>query len=269
MVNRWGKSGNCDRFYFLGSKIITNSDCGQEIKRYFLLGRKAMSNLDSVLKSRDITLPTNVCIVKATFFPSSLYRPEGCTIKKAEDWKIDTFKLWWRRQPSGLQEKKSNQSILKEINLEYWLEGLMLKLKLQYFSQLMWRADSLEKSLMLGKTEGRRRRGRRSWDDWMPSLTQWTWGWTNSRGQWRIGETGVLQSTGLQKVGHDLETEQQQQGKLGFLGSSVVKNLPVNAGDTNLIPGLGRFPWRRKWQPTPVRLPGKSHGQGSPADSKS
>ena len=148
-------------FIFLGSKIIVDSDFSHEIKRCLLLGRKAMTNLDSALKSKDITLPTKVHIVKVLVFPVVMYGCESWTIKKAEHWRNDDFKMWcWRRLLRvPWIARKSNQSILKEISPKYSLEGLMLKLKLQYFGYLMWRAYSLEKSLMLGMTEGRRKRG--------------------------------------------------------------------------------------------------------------
>ena len=134
-------------FIFLGSKITADSDCSHEIKRHLLLGRKSMTNLDGVLKSRDIILPTKVCIVKAMVFPVVMYRCENCTVKKAEHQRIDAFKLWCWRRPLRVPwtARRSNQSILKEINPEYSLEGLMLKLKLQYFDHVMQRADSLEK----------------------------------------------------------------------------------------------------------------------------
>ena len=144
-----------------GSKITADGECSHEIKRGLLLGRKIMSNLDSVLKSRDITLPTKVCLVKAVVSPGVMYGCESWTKKKAERWRIDAFELWyWRRLLRvPWTARRSNQSILKEINPEYSLEGLMLKLKLQYFGHLIRRTDSLEKILMLGKIEGRRRRG--------------------------------------------------------------------------------------------------------------
>ena len=146
-------------FTFLGSKIIADGDCSHEIKRHLLLGRKAMTNLDSILKSRDITLLTKVHLVRAMVFPVVMYGCESWTTKKVECWRIDAFELWcWRRLLRvPWTARRSNQSILKEINPEYSLEGLMLKLKLQYFGHLMRRTDSLEKILMLGKTEGRRR----------------------------------------------------------------------------------------------------------------
>ena len=159
-------------FMFLGSKITADGDCSHEIKRHLFLGRKAMTSLDRVLKSRDITLPIKVCLVKAIVFPVVVYECESWTIKKAEHQRIDAFELWcWiklLRVPwTG---RRSNQSILKEINCKYSLEGLIMKLKLHYFSHLMWRADSLEKPLMLGKTEGRRMRGQQRMR-WLVSIT--------------------------------------------------------------------------------------------------
>ena len=144
-----------------GSKITVGGDCSHEIKRCLLLGRKAMTNLDSILKSRDITLPRKVCLVKAMVFPVVRYGCESWTVKKAERWRIDAFELWcWRRLwRVPWTAKRSNQSILKEISPEYSLKGLLLKLNLQYFGHLMQRTDSLEKTLILGKIEGRRRRG--------------------------------------------------------------------------------------------------------------
>ena len=158
------------------SKITADHDCSHEIKRYLLLGRKVMTNLDSISKSGDITLPTKVCLVKAIVFPVVMYGCESWTVKKAEHWRTDAFELWrWRRLLRvPWTARRSNQSILKEISPDYSLEGLMLKLKLQYFGHLMWRTDSLEKTLMLGKIEGGRRDDR-GWDGWMASLTQWTW----------------------------------------------------------------------------------------------
>ena len=148
-------------FLFLGSKITVDHDCSNEIKRRLLLGRKVMTNLDSILKSRDITLPTKVHLVKAMVFPVVMYGCESWTIKKAEHRRIDAFELWcWRRLSRvPWTTRRSNQSILKEINSEYSLEGLILKLKLPYFGHLIRRAGSFEKTLMLGKIEGGRRRG--------------------------------------------------------------------------------------------------------------
>ena len=148
-------------FIFGSSKIIADGDCSHEMKRRLLLRRKAMTNLDSILKSRDITLLTKVCLVKAMVFLVVMYGHENWTIRKAECWRIDSFELWcWRRLLRvPWTARRSSQLILKKISPEYSLEGLMPKLKLQYFSHLMQRTDSLEKTLMLGKTEGRRRRG--------------------------------------------------------------------------------------------------------------
>ena len=142
-----------------GSKITADGNCSHEIKRRLLLGRKVMTNLDSILKSRDITLPTKVCLVKDTVFSVVMYGYGSWTIKKAECQRIDAFELWcWRRLLRvPWTARRSNHSILKEISPEYSLEGLMLKLKLQYFGHLMRRADSLEKTLTLGKIEGGRR----------------------------------------------------------------------------------------------------------------
>ena len=149
-------------FIFLVSKITAGGDCSHEIKRHLLLGRKAMTNLDSILKSRDIILPTKVHLVKAMVFPVVIYGCESWIIKKAEHQRTDAFELWcWRRLLRvPWTARRSNSSILKEISPECSLEGLMLKLQLQYFGHRMQRTDSLEKTVMLGKTEGRRRRGR-------------------------------------------------------------------------------------------------------------
>ena len=149
-------------FIIWGSKITADGDCSLEIKRGILLGRKVMTNLNSILKSRDITLPTKVCLVKAMIFPVVMYRCECWTIKKVECWRINSFELccWRKLLRVPWTARRSNQSILKEISPGCSFEGLMLKLKLQYLGHLMQRTDSLEKTLMLGKTEGRRRRGR-------------------------------------------------------------------------------------------------------------
>ena len=161
MANRRGKAETVTDFIFLGSKITVNDDCSHKIKRSLLLGREVMANLDSMLKSGDITLPTKVRPVKAVVFPVVMYRCDSWTIKKAERQRIDAFEVWcWSRLLRvPWTARRSNQSILKEISPEYSLEGLMLKLKLQYFGHLIQRTDSLQKTLMLGKIEGRRRRG--------------------------------------------------------------------------------------------------------------
>ena len=176
-------------FIFPGSKITADGDNNHEIKRCLLLGRKAMTNQDSILKSRDITLPTKVQLVKAMVFPVVMHGCESWTIKKAQHWRIDAFELWcWRRL---LRVPRTvRRSILKEISPEYSLEGLMWKL--QYFGHLMRRTDSLEKTLMLGKIEGRRRRHNRGWDGWIASPTQRAWVWASSGNWWWTGKPGVL-----------------------------------------------------------------------------
>ena len=158
-----GESVTVADFIFLGSKITADGDCSHEIKRCLLLGGKDMSNPDSIFKSRDITLPTKVCLVKAVVFPVVMYGYESWMVKKAERQRTDAFELWcWRRLLRvPWTTRRSNQSILKEISPGSSLEGLMLKLKLQYFGHLMRKADSFEKTLMLGKIDGGRRRGRR------------------------------------------------------------------------------------------------------------
>ena len=167
-----GDSGNSVRLYFLGSKITADGDCSHEIKRGLLLGRKAMTNLDSILKSRDTSLPTEVCLVKTMIFPVFLHGCESWTIKKVECQRIDAFELWcWIRLfRVPWTARRSNQSILKEISPGCSLEGLMLKLKLQYFGYLWQRVDSLEKTLMLGKISGRRRRGQQRMR-WLDGVT--------------------------------------------------------------------------------------------------
>ena len=183
-----------------GSKITADSDWSHEIKRCLLLGRKAMTNLDSILKSRDITLPTKVHLVKAMVFPVVTYRCESQTIKKAESWRIYVFELWcWRRLLTvPWTTRRSNQSILKETTPEYSLERLMLKLKLQHFGHLMRRTEWLEKILKLGKTEGRRRRG---WQKmrWLDGITDsMDMSLSMLQSWWWIGKPSMLQSMRLQ-----------------------------------------------------------------------
>ena len=198
-------------FIFLGSKITAGGDYSHETERHLLLGRKAMANLDNILKSRGVTLPTKVHLVKAMVFPIVMYGCESWTIKKAEHRRIDAFELWcWRRLLRvPWTARRSSQSILKEVSPEYsWRnpEGLMLKL--QYFGHLMWRTDSLEKTLMLGKTEGRRRRGRQrmrwvGWHHWLDGHE-----FDQALGWWWTGKPGMLQSVVSQRTGHDWATEQ-------------------------------------------------------------
>ena len=172
-------------FIFLSSKITADGDCSQEIKRHLLLARKVMTNLDSILKSRDITLPTKVHPVKAMIFPVVMYGCESWTVKKAECRRTDVFEPWcWRRRLRvPWTTRRSNQSILKEISPEYSLEGPVLRLKLQYFGHLLQRTDSVEKTLMLGKIEGRRRRGQQRMR-WLDGITDsMDMSWVNS-GSW-------------------------------------------------------------------------------------
>ena len=197
-------------FILGGSKITADGEYSHEIERCLLLGRKAMTNLDSILKSRDITLPTKVHLVKAMVFPMVIYGCERWTINKTECWRIDAFELWsWRsllRVP--WTARRSNLWILKEISPECSLEGLMLKLKLQYFGLLMRRSYSLENTLILGKIESVKGEGKdRGWDGWMVSPTWWTWVWVNSGSWWWTGRPSVLQSMGSQRVRHDWATE--------------------------------------------------------------
>ena len=196
-------------FIWGGSKITAHGDCSHEIKRCLLLGRKAMTNLDSLLKNRDTTLPTKIHLVKALVFPVVMYGCESWTIKKAEPWRIDAFELWcWRtllRVP--WTARRSNQFILKEISPEYSLEGLTLKPKLQYFGHLMWRTNSLKRPWCWESLKAGGERDDRGWNGWMASPTQWTWVWVGSRSWWRTGKPGMLQSMGSQRVRHDWATE--------------------------------------------------------------
>ena len=192
---------------FLVSKTTADGDCSHEIKRRLLLGRKVMNNLDSILKSRDVTLPTKVRLVKTMVFPVVMYGCETWTIKKAECWRIDAFELWcWRKLLRiPWTARISNQSILKEISLKYSLEGLMVKLKLQYFGHLM-------QSWLIGKDpdagkDWRREKGTTGWDGWMASLTQWTCVWVNSGSWCWIGRPEGLWSLESRRVRHDWANE--------------------------------------------------------------
>ena len=196
-------------FIFLGSKITADGNCSHEIKRCFLLGRKVMTNLDNILKSIDIILSTNVNLVKALVFPVVIYGWENWTIKKAEHQRTDVFELWcWRRLLNiPWTARRSNQSTLKEISPEFSLEGLMLKLKLQYLATWCkeltdWKRPWCWVRLRVGG-EG----ADRGCDGWKASLTQWKWVWVNSWSYWWTGRPGMLQSMGSQRVRHNWATQ--------------------------------------------------------------
>ena len=196
-------------FIFLGSKITADGDCSHDIKRRLLLGRKFMTNLDSILKSRDISLWTKVHLVKALVFPVVMYALESWTVKKAECWRIDAFELWcWRRLLRvPWTARRSNQPTLKEISPEYPLEGLMLKLKLQYFCQFGKELTYWKRPWCWERLKAGGKGDNRGWDGCMASPTLWTWVWVNSGNWWWTGKHVMLQSMGSQKVGHNLVTE--------------------------------------------------------------
>ena len=199
-------------FLFLGSKITADGYCIHAIKRYLLLRRKTMTNLDSILKSRDITWLTKICLVKAMVFTVVMYRCESWTIKKAERWRIDAFELWcWRRLLRvPWTARRSNHSILKEISPEYSLERLMLKLKLQLNTLVIWCEEMthLKRPWCWERLKAGGEGDNRGWGGWMAWPTRWTWAWVNSRSWWWTGRPGGLQSMGSQRVGHNLATEQ-------------------------------------------------------------
>ena len=216
-------------FTFGSSKITADGDCSHEIKRCLLLGRKAMTKLDSIFKSKDITLPTKVHLVKAIVFPVVMYGCESWTIKKAEHWRIDAFELWcWRRLLRlPWTERRSNHSILKEISPGCSLEGMMLKLKLQYFGYLMRRVTHWKR---LWCWEGLGAGGEgddRGWDGWMASPTQWTWVWVNSRSWWWTGRPGMLWLMGSQRVRHYWVTELNLTGYIWCWDVSLMQNAKV------------------------------------------
>jgi len=217
MASRWETMKTGIDFILGSSKITADGDCSHEIKRHLLLGRKVMTNLESILKRRDFTLPTKVRLVKAMVFPVVMYGCESWTIKKAEPWRTDAFELWcWRRLLKvPWTARRSNQSTQKEISPEYSLEGLMLKLKLQYFGHLTQRTDSLEKTWCQERLKAGGEGDNRGWDGWMASLTRRIWVCVNSESWWWTGRPGMLQSMGSQRVGHDWVTE------LNWLPSSL------------------------------------------------
>ena len=189
MANKWGNSGNGGWLYFLGLQNTADGDCSHEIRVCLLLGRKAMTNLESILKSRDITLPTKVHLVKALVFPVVMYGCNSWTIKKAEHQRIGDFELWcWRRLLRvPWSARRSNPSVLKEISPECSLEGLMLKLKLQYFGHLMWRMIHWKRPWCWEGLKAGGEGDDRGQDGWMASPTRWAWVWASSRSWWSTG----------------------------------------------------------------------------------
>ena len=209
MANGWGNNGNSDRLYFGGSKITAHGDCSHEIKRLLLLGRKAMTKLDSILKSRDIILLTKVYLIKAMIFPVVMYGYESWSIKKVERQRIYAFELWcWRRLLRvPWTARRSNKSIVKVIGPEYSLEGLMLKLKLQYFGRLMQMMTHWKRPWCWERLKAWWKGDNRGWDGWMASPTWWTGVWASSGSWWWTRKPGMLQSIGLQRIGHNWATE--------------------------------------------------------------
>ena len=205
MANRWRNSGNSGRLYFAGFKITADGDCSHKINRCLLLGRKAMTNLDYILKSRDITLPTKIHLVKAMFFPVVLYGCESWTIKKAEHRRIDAFELWcWRRHLRvPWTARRSNQSILKKSLLNVHWKGWCWSWNSKSLATWCEELTHFKRPLRLRAGEG----DDRGWDGWMASLTRWTWVWVNFRCWWWTGRPGVLRFMGSQRVGHDWATE--------------------------------------------------------------
>ena len=205
-------------FIFLGSRVTADGDCSHDITRRLLLGRKFMTNLDSIFKSRDITLPTKVRLVKAMVFPVVMYGCESWTVKKAEHWRTDAFELWcWRRLLRvPWTARRSNQSVLKETSPGWSLEGLMLRLSLQYLAT-SYKELTHWKRLWCWEGLGAEEEGDdRGWDGWMASLIQWTWVCLKSRVWWWIGRPGLLQFMGSQRIGHDWVTEWTELHSIGY-----------------------------------------------------
>ena len=204
-----GKQWKLTDFIFGGSKITADGDCSHEIKRRLLLGRKAMTNLDSILKSRKITLPTKVHLVKAVVFPVVMYGCESWTIKKAEHPRIDAFELWCGRRLLRVPwaARRSNQSIVKEISPQYSLEGLCWSWNSNTLATWCEELTHLKTPWCSERLKAGGEGDDRGWDDWMASMTRLTWVWVSSRSWWWTGKPGVLQTVGLQRVRHDWVTE--------------------------------------------------------------
>ena len=225
------------------SKSLQMVTAAMKLKKHLLLGRKVMTNLDSILKSRDVTLPTKVHLVKAMAFPVVMYGCEIWTVKKAEWGRIDAFELWcWRRLLRvPWTVGRSNQ----EISPQYSLEGLMLKLKLQYLATWCAELTHLKRPWCWERLKVGWEGDNRGWDGWMASPTWWTWVCINSRSWWWTGRPGMLQSIGLQRVGYDWATE--------------LSSTDISGRDQKDVVYISQW----HWHPTPVLLPGKPHGQGS------
>ena len=210
---------------FLGSKITADGDCSHEIKRHLLLGKRAMTKPRQHIKKQRCYFANKCPSSQSYGFSSGNVWMWELDLKKAEQWTIDAFELWcWRRLLRvPWTARRSNQSILKEISPEHSLEGLVLKLKLQYFGHLVQRTDSLEKTWMLGRIGGRRRRGDRGWDGWMASLTQWTCIWAGSGSWWWTGRPAMLQSMGSQRIRHDWVTELTDRYTYIFMQINIVR----------------------------------------------
>ena len=263
MVNRETVETVAD-FIFLGSKITVDGDCSHEIKRCLLLGRKAVTNLDSILKNRDITLPTKVCLVKAIIFPVVMYGCESWTLKKAECRRIDAFELWcWKRLLRvPWTAKSSNQSILKEISPECSLEGLMLKLKLQYSATWIKELTHSKRPWFWERLRAGREGNGRGWDGLLASPTRGTWVWVHSWSWWWTGTPGMLWSMGSQRVGHDLTTElncTESYSKYAFASSHFASRhfIASLAGSHGHVNKRRVTKWKLWWIPQELPLQSK------------
>ena len=261
MANRWWNKETVTDFIFLGSKITADDDFSHETERRLLLGRKAMTNLDSILKTRDITLLTKVCLVKAVVFPVWSSSPVWM-------WELDHKESWvpknwcsWTVVSEKILESPLDCKEIKPVDPKGNQSWIFIgKTDAEAEAPILWPSDAKNwltgKGPDLGKDWKQEEKGNdREWEGWMTSPTQWTWVWASSSSWWRTGKTCMLQSMGFQRVGHNWGTELTDWHSLP--GGSVVKNLPAS----QIWPLDQEDPWRRNWQPTPVFLPGESHGQ--------